>query len=329
MTPTPDRPALILAGGTLPLPDLWPQLLQGDPLVIAADGGLAHARVLGVNPQLLVGDLDSVEAADLRRHESVPVESHPTDKDQLDLELALAAAWARGATSVKVAGGLGDRLDQTLAALLIAGRAAQKGHRVALYGGRNEAQPVTAGTTLTTELAAGTNLSLLALGEGCCVSVTGVAFPLTQAELPWGSGLGVSNRALGGAVHLTVHSGTAALLLEHAGPGPRHAIWGDQAERIGAAIGAADPDLRQMIERFVYDEVFARPGLELATRELISVALLTSLGASRELTTHLRGALRTGATERQLRETILHSAVFAGVPRALAAMRELEKFLNR
>lgn len=77
------------------MPDLWPQLLQGDPLVIAADGGLAHARVLGVNPQLLVGDLDSVEAADLRRHESVPVESHPTDKDQLDLELALAAAWAR------------------------------------------------------------------------------------------------------------------------------------------------------------------------------------------------------------------------------------------
>lgn len=345
---TNQHSALILAGGTLPCPNLWPNVLDGEPFVIAADGGLAHAKVLGVTPQLLVGDLDSVEPTDMKRFDGIQVDRHPVDKDQLDLELALNAAWARGVTEVRVAGALGGRLDQTLAALLIAGKAAREGCRVVLYGGRTEAhvgaahavaatgqsalastpEPVSA-NTVSASLTADTTVSLLALDQNCVVSISGVQFPLANAALPWGSGLGVSNRATGGVVELKVHSGTVALLIEHLEPAPREGIWGDLAERIGASIGNADPDLRDIVERFVYDEVFARPGLDLATRELLSVALLTSLGAGGELTTHLRGALRTGATERQVREAILHSAVFVGVPRALNAMREFERLLKK
>lgn len=337
--------ALILAGGTLPSPNLWPNVLDGEPFIIAADGGLAHAKVLGVTPQLLVGDLDSVEPTDMKRFDGIQVDRHPVDKDHLDLELALNAASARGATEVRVAGALGGRLDQTLAALLIAGKAAREGCRVVLYGGLTEAhvgaaqavaatgqgafpEPVSV-NTVSVSLTADTTVSLLALDQNCVVSISGVRFPLTNAALPWGSGLGVSNRATGGVVELKVHSGTVALLLEHPEPTPREGIWGNLAERIGASIGNADPDLRDIVERFVYDEVFARPGLDLATRELLSVALLTSIGAGGELTTHLRGALRTGASERQIREAILHAAVFVGVPRALNAMREFERLLKK
>lgn len=320
--------ALILAGGMLPTPALWPALLEGCGAVIAADGGLAHARVLRVTPDLVVGDLDSVEPSLLERYPNVPIERHRADKDQLDLELALEAAWSRGATGVRVAGAVGGRLDQTLAALLIAARAASTGREVVLYGGRYEARSAVTGSSIVRELPGGTTVSLLALQEGCRVSIGGVRYPLHAADLPWGSGLGVSNEAAGGAVRLDVLSGTVALLIEHPEEDPRAAIWGAQSERIGAALAAADPDLAALIEGFVYTDMFSRPGLDLATRELLAVALLTSLGATEELTTHLRGALRTGATERQVREAILHAAVFVGFPRALAAMRVLGQYLD-
>jgi len=321
------RTALVLAGGTLPIPALWPTLLEERDLTIAADGGLAHAHVLRVTPDLLVGDLDSVEPLALERHRGVPIERHPVDKDELDLELALAAAWARGATRVQVAGAIGSRLDQTLAAVLIAARSARTGREVVLYGGRNEVHLVTRGASLTRGLAGGATISLLAMQEGCRVSIAGVRYPLDASDLPWGSGLGVSNVATGGNVRLDVLAGTVALLIEHPEGDTRSAIWGAQKERIGAALAAADPGLAEAIEGFVYDDIFSRPGLDLATRELLAVALLTSLGSTEELTTHLRGALRTGASERQVREAILHAAVFVGFPRALAAMRTLEDYL--
>ena len=323
------RTALVLAGGTLPAPQLWQLALAGHDLVIAADGGLAHARILGVTPDLIVGDLDSVEARDLQRYEQVPVERHPHAKDELDLELALTAAWTRGASSATVVGAFGSRLDQSFGALLIAGRLAVEGREVALFAGNHEAHVATPGAVLERALPPGTTVSLLALGPGCRVTTQGVKFPLSDAPLPMGSGFGLSNAASDGKVRLTVHSGVVAFLVEHQQGNPREAIWGSQADRISAALAAADADLRELVERVAYGEVFARAGLDLATRELIAVALLTAADGVNELPTHFRGALRSGASERQVREAIIHSAMFIGFPRALAAMRALQRFLER
>lgn len=110
-----------------------------------------------------------------------------------------------------------------------------------------------------------------------------------------------------------------------AAPGARQRIWGPQAEAIERALRRADPDLADLIVNVAYDDVFERPGLDLRTRELLAVALLASLGAERELPTHLRGALRCGASVTELRETLLQVAMFAGFPRALTAMRVLAR----
>lgn len=106
---------------------------------------------------------------------------------------------------------------------------------------------------------------------------------------------------------------------------PKSLIWGEQADRIGETLERVDPDLADLITRVAYEEVFDRPGLDLKTRELLAVALLMSLGAQDELKTHLRGALRCGATEEEVRETIIHAAMFLGFPRALAAMKLLRE----
>ncbi|AFV75457.1 carboxymuconolactone decarboxylase family protein [Thermus oshimai] len=108
----------------------------------------------------------------------------------------------------------------------------------------------------------------------------------------------------------------------------RKALWGEKQEAIEESLKAADEDLFRYIRDFAYEEVLARPGLDLKTRELLAITALIALGSPKELATHLEGAFRAGATEREVRETILQSALFLGFPRALAAMRMLEKVLK-
>lgn len=341
-----ETTALVLAAGTAPLPWLTPPLLEGVAMVIAADGGLELARTLRLRPDLLVGDMDSVSESALAAYPDVPRQTHPTDKDELDLELAIAAALERGATRIRVLGAFGGRLDQSLAALFVAARyaaaprtgaewAEAAGAPISLHGAGHEAHVVTPERHLALELPAGTTVSLLPLGEGAEASSAGLAFPLDRTPLPFGTGLGVSNRVTGREAELTsvsvrVHSGCVAFMVEHptGAKAPTEAIWGSQAARVEAGLKAADADLTDLVTRVVYGEVFARPGLDLRTRELLSVALLTSLGAEEELTTHLRGALLVGATEQELRETLIHAAMFVGFPRAISAMHRLKQFLD-
>jgi 4-carboxymuconolactone decarboxylase len=109
----------------------------------------------------------------------------------------------------------------------------------------------------------------------------------------------------------------------------RDEIWGEDGEAIAQALEEADPDLARYVQSFAYDEVMARPGLDARTRELLAITALTALGAPNELTTHIEGALRVGASEREVRETIIQAALFVGFPRALAAMKLLARVLRR
>lgn len=102
---------------------------------------------------------------------------------------------------------------------------------------------------------------------------------------------------------------------------PIRALWGEDADRIDAGLRDTDPELAALIEEVAYRRVFARPGLDLRTKELLAIAHLTSVGSDDELRTHVRAALRVGATLLEVRETILHAAMFVGFPRASAAMR--------
>lgn len=108
-------------------------------------------------------------------------------------------------------------------------------------------------------------------------------------------------------------------------PDVRRQVWGARAEAIEQGLKDIDPDLAALITDVVYDDVFAREGLELKTKELLAVAHLISVGSEAELKTHMYGALYCGSSLRELKETILHAAMFVGFPRALAAMKVLKE----
>lgn len=206
--------ALVLAGGPVRATDRLRALAVEARLVVAADGGLRHAAALGVTPDLLVGDLDSVRDADLAAWPDLPREAHPQDKDDMDLELAVDAARDRGAREVRIVGAFGGRMDQTIAAALIAARYAREGLQVALLDGIHDARPLTAGSRFEAGLPVGTLFSLLALGGPVRIDVEAAAYPLADAVLPPGRGLGLSNRAADGGPLITVREGLALLMVE-------------------------------------------------------------------------------------------------------------------
>ena len=106
---------------------------------------------------------------------------------------------------------------------------------------------------------------------------------------------------------------------------PKALIWGDKAEAIEKALIELDEDLAELVIGVAYDRVFARSGLDLKTRELLAIAHLMSVGGESELETHIRGARNCGADFQEIKETILHAAMFLGFPKAITAMKVLKR----
>ena len=108
---------LIFANGELPDIDSARSLVQKDDHIICADGGTRHALALGIQPNLIIGDMDSVEKGVLRKFEGdgVNIELYPQDKNETDLELAINCAIELQPKQIVIVAALGGRLDQTLA----------------------------------------------------------------------------------------------------------------------------------------------------------------------------------------------------------------------
>jgi 4-carboxymuconolactone decarboxylase len=79
--------------------------------------------------------------------------------------------------------------------------------------------------------------------------------------------------------------------------------------------------MQHYITRNAWGDVWQRPGLDLKTRSLITVAMLTALGKQHELKGHVRGALNNGATPEEIQEVLLHASIYCGVPTAVEAFR--------
>ncbi len=107
---------VIFANGELPDLEKARALLRADDTILCADGGTHHALALGLQPNLVVGDMDSLSKGAWKKLEqaNVPIELHPRDKDETDLELAIRRAIEMDPDSILVVGALGGRLDQTL-----------------------------------------------------------------------------------------------------------------------------------------------------------------------------------------------------------------------
>ena len=114
-----------------------------------------------------------------------------------------------------------------------------------------------------------------------------------------------------------------------AGLATRRQVMGDDfVDRALAGATAFTEPMQHYITRNAWGDVWQRPGLDMKTRSLITVAMLTALGRQHELQGHVRGALNNGCTVEEIRETLLHCAVYAGVPAAIDAFRAAQEVLD-
>jgi 4-carboxymuconolactone decarboxylase len=96
------------------------------------------------------------------------------------------------------------------------------------------------------------------------------------------------------------------------------------AEYVDAAIASADDfnrPLQELVTQYCWGDVWNRPGLDRRTRSLLNLAMLTALNRPHELKQHVKGALRNGVTQDEIREVFLHTAIYCGVPAAIDSFR--------
>jgi len=188
--------AVIFANGIikhLPEPEA---VIMPDDLLIAADGGASHFKALGILPNVLTGDLDSIRSDDLNELRTAGAEiiQHPSGKDQTDLELALDLAVDRGAEEILVFGALGARWDMTIANIMLLTSPEFSGVKLKFIEENQEIILLRGGEKQTFHGKKGDTLSLTALDQEVKgVTLSGLEYPLKDSTLQLGSTRGISN----------------------------------------------------------------------------------------------------------------------------------------
>lgn len=200
----------IFANGLLDETDRENIRIAAGERVIAADGGLQHCLRLNIQPDLVVGDFDSLSEVELEALEEsgVQLERHPVAKDETDLELALAAAARWGADEVRVYGALGARWDMSVANLLLLAHPDYQSLSIRLIAGRQTLRLVQAGETVQLHGQSGDLVSLIPLrGEAAGVRTVGLAYPLRGETLNFGYTRGISNVMQGSTAQISLEEG--------------------------------------------------------------------------------------------------------------------------
>jgi thiamine pyrophosphokinase len=188
---------VLFVNGDLPAPAQVRAQLTQDDVLIAADGGLRHLESLGLIPDLIIGDLDSVDPRKIQayRTQGTKVRSYPTDKDETDLELALDAACDMAPESIWVVAALGKRVDQTLANIFLLTRPDLAHRDIHLVDGHTDVFLIRESGIIHGEI--DQRVSLLPLnGPAEGIHTQGLEYPLINETLFPHKTRGISNKLI-------------------------------------------------------------------------------------------------------------------------------------
>ena len=209
-----QRTAVIFLGGSAPSREALSHI---DPhVVIAADSGYAHARGLGIEVHVLIGDLDSIAQEDLAHAESAGAQivTAPREKDQTDTELAIDWAVKHGFDHVHLVYGGGDRFDHHLGAVNSMSNPTLAGKRVTASIGKAQVYVMHGPTAITITADIGTSVGLIPVGgDAVDVTTSGLRWPLDGETLHSWSSRGVSNLASSREIEVTIRRGVLFVII--------------------------------------------------------------------------------------------------------------------
>ena len=219
---------LIVASGTLHDKGKLTRLIERADVVVCVDGGARHLFRIGSIPDLLIGDLDSIDATHREYYDAhhVKLIRHPREKDATDTELAVEWAIENGATEITLTGVTGVRLDHTLANILLLKSIWERGVKAWIVDDYNEifllshmpydhSQAIEKGRgggCMTIHGEPGQILSVVPLSSTVKgITLEGLVYPLQNANLSLGASHGISNLFKENTAHISIREGTVLI----------------------------------------------------------------------------------------------------------------------
>ena len=177
-------------------------------LIICCDGGARHFQYLGIKPDVIIGDMDSIDPASLASYstQGIKIIKYPANKNYTDTELALDYALSLKPEAIFIWGALGGRIDHALANMFLLSKGQEKGIRTCLVDEYGEAFVLDKEAAFINET--GKTVSLLALSpEVTGINLTGFLYPLKEGTLIMGESRGISNIITDACAGISVRQG--------------------------------------------------------------------------------------------------------------------------
>ena len=201
---------LLIANGEMKDPTFYGELLKREAYdwVVSADGGANKAFSMGIMPDWIVGDLDSIkpDVKSLYESKGVSFRTHPPAKDETDLELALHTLLEKGCRRIDLIGALGGRVDHQLGNIAVLVELAHRGVEGRILDEKQILRVLVDSKTL--EVKKGNTISLLPMTPQVTnITLKGLEYPLNGETLIMGFARGISNVALMESIHIEFEEG--------------------------------------------------------------------------------------------------------------------------
>lgn len=186
--------ALVVSSGSKVKNSILLNLINKSDYIICADGGIMHFMELGIKPDLIIGDLDSVDDSGLNyiKENNITIHKFPSEKNETDTELAIIFLMENKFKDITLVGVTGSRMDHTLSNIFLLKRLCKNNIKARIVDNNNTIYYVDEKMILENE--ADTFTSIIPITEeGVVVSLKGFYYPLENHLIEFGSSLGISN----------------------------------------------------------------------------------------------------------------------------------------
>lgn len=190
------------------------KLKDESDFILSADGGTDYCVELGIIPDLVIGDLDSIspKTLDILKKKEVPINVFPIKKDKTDSQLSIEYLMDKGAEEITIIGAIGSRIDHTLANILLLKTIKDKGIKGKIVHNNNIIYIID--DELILDKKNGYFVSIIPIeSKGVLVSLKGFEYNLSKVKIDFASTLGVSNFVIDEKGYIKVHEGQCLVVV--------------------------------------------------------------------------------------------------------------------
>lgn len=206
---------LVISSGEISNYNILQKYVNQSEYIICADGGMNHLLKIGVLPDIIVGDLDSINNTSKRiiKENNIQVEKYPTMKDMTDNEIALRVVKNRSPKRVAFFGVLGSRWDHSIANILLLKKLEESNITAYIVNRNNRIRYGVENVEIEIYKTNYKYLSIIPISDsGVNVSLLNFAYPLDKHQIDFTSTLGISNEIIGNKGKIKIHSGEAIII---------------------------------------------------------------------------------------------------------------------